>query len=347
MIVKSRARILGVATAALLLALAPAAAAPTRVGLFAKVPGPSGPEGIAVAPDGRVFVGTNPIAAFGRDPAPPSEVMSFSADGRLLRRWRIGGQDTSGLYGIYGLALDGRGRVYALDRSPPRVVRIDPRSGRRTTYATFPDHDGGAAPFPNGAAFGPRGDLYVTDGTQALLWRVPAGGGTARLLLADDRLQAAIAGPNGIAVLPGGRALVFAQSNFPAQETAAGREGRVYRVALQAPGRAGTPRLLWSGERDDIPDGLAVGRSGHVYLALAGRNTILEIDASGREVARHPSSAAPGRPVPLDDPASIAFSGRRLLVTNLSLRARDPDHFAVLSVPVPERGAKLFAPRDR
>jgi hypothetical protein len=49
--------------------------------------------------------------------------------------------------------------------------------------------------------------------------------------------------------------------------------------------------------------------------------------------------------VDLDNPASLAFDGRRLLVTNLSLFRRVEANFKVLDVFAGERGLPLPRPR--
>src|SRR5919106_6803445 len=109
--------------------LAGAAAAPgwaqererLDIRLFARVPNPGQPEPIAVATDGTIYVGTNQI---GRgDASAPSKVFAYSPEGALLREYVIEGQPLDEEHGIQGLAFDGDGLLYALDRSAtPRVI---------------------------------------------------------------------------------------------------------------------------------------------------------------------------------------------------------------------------------
>ena len=42
---------------------------------------------------------------------------------------------------------------------------------------------------PDYAAWGPDGSLYVTDYQQAVIWRIPPGGGRPVIWLADRRLD--------------------------------------------------------------------------------------------------------------------------------------------------------------
>jgi hypothetical protein len=48
--------------------------------------------------------------------------------------------------------------------------------------------------------------------------------------------------------------------------------------------------------------------------------------------------------VPYDGPASVAFAGERVLVTNQTFPTAHPEHWAVLDVFVGERGLPLFRP---
>ena len=201
------------------LVLAPAALAsrpPLDIRVFARVPNPGQPEPVAVGPDRRIYVGTNQQA--NGDSAAPSVVFVFSRAGRLrdaieLRRQRL---DQS--HGIQGLAFDGEGRLYALDRSAaPRVVRINLNTGRQRDFALFRDvpscsasgrsrncsaTTGDLPAAPDYAAFAPDGHLYVTDIDQALIWRVPPDGGRPQVWFTDPRLES-IFGPNGIQVMGG------------------------------------------------------------------------------------------------------------------------------------------------
>jgi len=348
------------AAAVVLAAALPQAAAaqqPYGVSLFTRVPDPGQPEGIAVADDGTVYVGTNNAGDGERMPRQPSKIFAYGPNGAVKRDFVVNGQDTSNnLYGVYGLITDHGGNVYFADRVPPRIVKLDPKTGVQTEFARFPDlkpcgqspagtpcsrTTGDQAPFPNGLAWGPANSLYVTDGLQAAIWRILPGGGEPTLVRSDPLLEAPVAGPNGIFVDPDGKTMTFAQSNFPPGPTPETANGRIYRLPLSGEGDL---KLVWEGRPFDVPDGIALAKSGNIWVALAGPDQVGVIDPSGREVVRVPGSPAENQAqeVPFDKPASVAFLGTKALVTNQSLFNRDPDHWAVLAVEAGEPGTPQF-----
>ena len=92
------------------------------------------------------------------------------------------------------------------------------------------------------------------------------------------------------------------------------------------------------------PDGVAFGKSGKLYVALAGYSQISVLDATGAEVARY---SGPAGVLQWANPANIAFddSNRRLLVTNhasLTGLADPSPLFSVFDVYVNDKAGKLF-----
>jgi sugar lactone lactonase YvrE len=245
-----------------------------------------------------------------------------------------------------------------LDRSRrARVVLFDPRTGRQRDYATFRDVPRCAAgrrtdcsatardrpAEPDYLAFAPDGAAYVTDIEQALIWRIPRGGGRARVWFTDPRLEGAgDFGPNGIQLLRDRRTLLVANTFF-----AGSPAGGLWTVPIRRGGRPGRLRVLWRSRPGDGPDGVAVARSGNVYVALAGGNAVALVSPRGREVARTSARVARGsggRQVPVAGPGSLAFAGRRLLVTNHCPVGCDPPAWAVLDVWAGEPGLALHRP---
>jgi hypothetical protein len=241
------------------------------------------------------------------------------------------------------------------------VLVIDPATGRQDDYARFHDvppcappartHDcsatmGNQEAEPDYAAFGADGSLYVTDIEQALIWRVPPGGGQADVWFTHSRLEN-IFGPNGIHFLADGRTLLFA---LTAQSPAAGNPtvGGLFTLPVRPDGTPGEMRQLWEGRPADGPDGFAIARGGDIYLALAGANQLALISATGQERARVPANpvANAAMEVPFDGPASLAFVGERVLMSNQST-AGIPRSWAIFDVFAGEPGLPLPRPRLR
>jgi sugar lactone lactonase YvrE len=351
----------GTALAIFLLAAIPAPAQAREkldIRVFAKIGPPGQPEPVAVGPDGRVYVGTNQLGHGDADA--PSRIFAFSQSGKLVRQYVLRGQPLNEDHGIQGLAFDRDGLLYVLDRSAdPRVVVLDPATGSQRRYSSFRDvapctsPAGGDCsqtqldnpPGPDYGTFSRSGDLYVTDIDQALIWKVPRGGGRAKVWFSDPRLES-VFGPNGIQFMADGRTILFANT---ASNPSAGNPltGRLYTVPVQPNGGPGTLTQVWESRPLDGPDGFAIARSGNVYVALAGANQVVLLSPQFAELARTPPDPAANQAeeVPLDAPASLAFLGQRLLVTNHSAIRGDPSSWAVLDVFAGERGLPLFLPR--
>jgi sugar lactone lactonase YvrE len=359
-----RVAIAGVVLAALVFAavtLAEGAPRPrwdTRV--LALVPPPGYPARAYVAPNGRIYEGTydNPSGDSVR-----SRVFEYTGRGTLNRSWVVRGQDLSTDHGVQVATSDARARLLLLDRSPPRALLLNTRTGRLRRYATFADLAPCATgqtrphcsptgtdepPVPNYAAWGRDGSLYVTDYLQAVIWRIPRGGGKANVWLADPRLDGGQFGTTGIVTTRDHSRLLFAQQSSAGGGDGNPSTGKLYAVRIRRHHRAGPIRRLWESGPADGPDGFAIARSGHVYIALAGSNQIAEVGGDGSELQRFPAlplTGDNGSAVPFDTPSSVMFLGKRLIVANQSFFTGEADHQAILDVEAGERGLEEFIPR--
>ena len=311
----------------------------TRV--FARVPQPGFPAYVHVhTQTGRVYAGTytNPAGDSQR-----SRIFEWSASGSLLRSWTVPGQDLSQDHGVQVATNDAAGRLVLLEKSTRRVMRLNVKTGRFTTYSRLP-----SGSIPNYAAWGPSGALYVTDYATPTIWRIPRGGGTARAWFTDPRLQGADFGTTGILMGPGRKAFYVTQQTSTAPGFDPTR-GFLARLRLRDDGRPGAFRVLWTSQPTDLPDGFGIGRSGRFYVANAGlTNQLVQLAPDGTEQRRFPEapgSGENGSSIPFDTPSNATFSGRRVLVANQSFSGNS-DHHAVLDVWIGEEGVPIYVPRS-
>jgi len=327
--------------------------------LLAIIPPPGYPALAYVHPNGRIYEGTyeNPAGD-----TVPSRVIEYTSDGYLLRSWTVRGQDLRQGHGVQVAQSDAHRRLILLDKSPARALVLDTRTGRQTTYATFPDLPTCPAarscspakqdlpPMPDYAAWGPDGSLYVTDYQQAVIWRVPPRGGAPKVWLADPRLDGGMFGTAGIELAADRRTLLFTQASSAGLGALNPTSSKLYSVPIGTGGGPGPIRQVWEGRPADAADGLAIARSGHVYIALAGpTNQLVEVSPSGQELVRFPATPLTGdngSPVPFDAPSSAMFLGTRLIVANQAFISGNTAHMAILDVETGEAGLAPLIPAN-
>lgn len=323
-----------------------------EVRVLAHVPAPGFPASTVVAPDGTIYTGTFKSFTAPSDSG-PSKVFAYSSSGRLLRSYTVQGQAPGVPDAVQVATIDRGGILYLLDQSPARIVRLNPRTGKQTTWATFAtlpacsststphacsDGSGGNPPEPDFAAWGPDGSLYVTDYNQALIWRVPPSGGRASVWLTDPRFNGTIVGPAGIELMHDRHTLMVSTGGGGTDPST----GKLYTIPIQADGQPGPLKQIWESASAEAPDGFALARSGNVYLSLVGPsgNAVVELSPHGSVIARVPQNAAVNAmlPVPFDAPGSVSFDGDNVIVTNESSLNNDSAHWALLEIAVGEPG---------
>jgi sugar lactone lactonase YvrE len=366
--VRRRGATIGALVLLLLAAALPAVAANDRpkwdTRVLTLVGKPGFPARAYVAPWGRIYEGTYENPAGG---SKPSLIREYTGGGTLLHTWTIPGQNLSGGQGVQVATSDAPERLVLLDRDPARAVLLNRRRNsqrkRFRTYARFPDlapcpsgatepdcspTSGDDPPVPNYAAWGSDGSLYVTDYLQAVIWRVPPGGGKPKVWLADPRLDGSEFGTTGIVLEPDHRTLLVMQQSSAGGADGNPTTGKLYSVHTRRHHRPGELRRLWESQPLDGPDGFWIAKSGRIYAALAGSNQIAVIGPDGSDVGRFPAlpgTGSNGSPVPFDTPSSVMFKGTRLIIANQAFFGGDPTHQAILDTEAGERGMPEFIPR--
>jgi sugar lactone lactonase YvrE len=322
------------------------------------VPNPPGfPEGIAVRGN-RVYV-AGP-ATFGTTGKPPSAVLEFDLEtGKELARYDVVGEDLFAEHANSSIAFDGAGRLYVLN-TQLGLYRLDLGSGEQRPYSPtsdyhpFPDIPpcslglampcsptvADAPPIPNDLAFDAVGNAYVSDSMQATIWKIPSGGGAPQVWFQDVRLASPYIGVNGLRLDPTGT------SAYITVTTDMNAASHVYTLSINK-----TPRQLEMFHEypaGDMPDGIAFGQSGLLYVAMAtpGASGVSALRADGAEVLRLGNPK--GSPVrPYDSPANIAFDGHgSLLMTNHAFASGAvlPSQFSIVQVFVDDKAGTMQKP---
>jgi sugar lactone lactonase YvrE len=319
--------------------------------VLARVPTPPGfPEGIAVSNN---LVWVSGPASFGTAGLGPSRVLLYHApSGTLLKNWPIAGENLAAEHANSSLALDRLLRVYVLN-TQLGIYRVTLAGQQQPYSAPFPDLKPcsqvappcSPTPFdapalPNDLAFDAAGNAYVTDSLQGTIWKVPPGGGQPQIWFQDARLGFVSFGPNGIRLDPRRTKVYFTLTADPGRAV-------VYTLPLVEHPSAASLAVFHEYTNGDYPDGIAFGRTGRLYVAIATPfgSGVSILSPAGAEVAH---LANHGNPIfPYDSPANIAFDGTgRMLVTNHALvtGVTNPAQFTVLDVWVDDAGSPLEMP---
>lgn len=312
--------------------------------VVAPVSSPGFPEGIATR--GNRFYVSGP-AAFGQ-PLGSATVQAYDIrTGALEATYPINITNPfAGMSAASCAAFGPDGKLYVIEPFVGVIsMNLDPGNGQSAYSAFSPT----GPSLLNDLTFDDDGNLYVTDSFQATIFRVPPGGGPPVVWFTDPRLAGdpnVPFGVNGIRIDKNNKRLyvsVTAENGT--------LNGVIYRLPLVAsPAAADLEEFhrypLITGL--PLPDGIAFGKSGKLYVALAGTSQISVLWPDGTEELRFSGPAAnPGGspdPLPWANPANIAFDDQNgaLLVTNhASLVPYDPALFAVFDVFVNDKGQPL------
>jgi sugar lactone lactonase YvrE len=316
------------------------------ISLFAPVPATPGfPEGVAVHGN-SIFV-SGP-ARFGTAGTGPSTITVYNRKtGALDQIITVQGEALAFEHAVSNIAIDGQGRVYALSTQLGllRFTKQGQNYVQSIYGAPLPDVPPPAPgpdfpPLPNDVVFDDDGNAYVTDSLQATIFRYGPGGGVPTIWLQDAAFLGSGPipfGPNGIRLDPDRQNLYMVATTSPTNPGL----GTIYRIPLNNP-TAYQPFFQYTfGEG---PDQLAFANDGTLYASLAFANQISFISTGGVELGRISSQVSD--PVPMDNPAGIAFDSRTksLLISNHALLSGNPAHFAILSAYVGNPGDPLSEP---
>jgi sugar lactone lactonase YvrE len=247
-----------------------------------------GAEGIAVANDGRLFVGAEDGWIYLI--SPEEEVSQFAkTPGRPL-----------------GIAIDKQGNLFVCDCEAHGIYKVN-ASGEVSLFA---DSDGiHKMQFPNFCVFDDDGNLYVSD-------------------TGTSHRNTQIYNPDGkiFRISPAGQCELFAEGLYQANGLAMRREesaiyviqtavDNVLRLEIKADGKLGKVRV-YASSLNGSPDGMAFTDNGDLLVVTGLHEIIYRVTTTGRiEIFLEDKNAGK-----LISPANPAFGGANLdelFITNL------------------------------
>lgn len=274
------------------------------------------PEGVAVGPDGDIYVtlaGTGELRRLDRR----------TYEGETVTQLDVG----AGF--LLGMAFDGCGRLHvalaSFDEATSGVWRVDEDGGAERVVPF------GGGEFPNDLTFDTAGNMYVTESISGSVYKVPAETGVRELWVQSPLLVGDVdyspvpfpIGANGIAYDDEAGTVLVANSQVPA----------VVEIEDDG-GQAGAISVLAAGEHLRGADGLVIDRHGDVIVVANFHSAVLRIDRATGE-AETLADASDG----LVFPSTAAFGqfGRdkkSLFVANFGFGAGPSAPVSVLKIEV-------------
>jgi Gluconolactonase len=280
---------------------------------FATLPaGTAHPEGITADARGNFYVADFDVSGN----TSVGTIVVFDRNGRWLRTLQINNGSTL----LLGIAFNpSTGDLLVCDLGKSQVLSVDPQSGESTVFTAIPQLDPVNHPKttgePNALAFDAAGNVYISDSSQATIWRTSGAGGTPSPWVTHSLLGTTGVPPfgaNGLAFNSDGSSLFVANTG----------DDTIVRIPVLN-GDAGTPVVFVNSING--ADGLVIDSADNLWVAANQADEIVVVDKTGRVIAKlgdFDGIDRQGSPVGLLFPASLVLVNNFLYVTNLSLDLR-------------------------
>ena len=275
--------------------------------LFAVLPdGGSLPEGLAVAPNGDVYVATFDGS---------KKIFVFNENGGLLRTLTVNA--SSGSSGFFlGLGFHPQsGAFLVIDFGADKVLKVDPQTGLASDFITLATPQMGL----NALTFDSAGNVYVSDSFAGAIWKSGAGGA---LGLTTPWVKDALLSTTGDPPF-GANGLGFNKAQTILFVANTGND-TIVQIPVSG-GTPGTPAIFVNSING--ADGLVIDSDDNLWVAANQSDEIVVVDKTGKVIAKlgdFDELVNDGTPKGLLFPASPDFSRdkKTLFVTNLALDLR-------------------------
>jgi sugar lactone lactonase YvrE len=282
------------------------------VSTFAVLPdGATGPEGIAVAPNGQIYVAT-----FGFNRHGPvdgeGQVYIYRPNGTLIRQISVHGSTSH----LLGIAFHPTAKhLLVIDFGGAQVFKVNRDTGAARPFITLPT-DKRAGSSLNAMTFDAQGNIYVPDSFQGIIWKTGPNGGEATAWVTDPLLTTTGVPPfgaNGLAFNKAGSSLFVANTG----------NDQIIQIPVTG-GNPAAPSVFVNSING--ADGLIIDANDNLWVAANQGDEIVVLDPTGKVIAKLGDfdGVKKGTPQGLFFPASLAFDqdGSTLYVVNLALDLR-------------------------
>ena len=289
--------------------------------LFAVLPplpdGGTLPEGLAVAPNGDVYVATFDGS---------KKIFVFNENGGLLRTLTVNA--SSGF--LLGVGFHPHtGAFLVIDFGAGKVLNVNPQTGTASDFITT-TLGGQPSTGLNGLTFDSAGNVYVSDSFTGAIWKSGASGAQG---LTTPWVKHALLSTTGDPPF-GANGLGFNKAQNILFVANTGND-----TIVQIPVSGGTPPTpaIFVNSINGA-DGLVLDSDDNLWVAANQSDEIVVVDKTGKVLAKlgdFDGLVNDGTPKGLLFPASAAFSrdGKTLYVTNLALDLRvatgKPENIAI------------------
>src|SRR5258707_4257609 len=232
---------------------------------------PSSVEGLTVGPDGNIYVpsfGFNTTGALSGNAA----LFVIRPDGTLVRKVTIANSSPH----MLGLRFNPvNGFLLVLDFGAGKVLHVDPATGASSVFMT-PTIAGAGL---NALTFDKRGNVYVSDSFNGIIWKTGPNGGTPTIwsnspLLGPGTGLTPPFGANGVEFNNAGTVMYLANTAFH----------QIIQIPVNPNGTAAAAAIFITGI--NAPDGIAIDKHDNLWVCANQQDDIIVLDKTGKVIAK-------------------------------------------------------------